>query len=277
MSHDAAQFADHLDRHPTSTSPKSMKRHDPRRWRVGALGVLVCALVLGIAPAQAAGSRSSDQFERWDPETPSPTGQTVVRECNPADATEPQTWPEATATLRLRERSGRSTMTLTIRDARPDTLFTVWLRLSGVDSAGNPYGGSPLTGLPVTPLTASGELPSQLAATLPNAGSDELANGFRTNHLGRGHLTLDVDFPMTSGAYPFQRFADFDQHQNDVALTNDANVARLGGQAASIKPVAIPDGSQAPATILIASHCVDDVAHGLIPGPHENWFVWSTD
>ena len=39
--------------------------------------------------------------------------------------------------------------------------------------------------------------------------------------------------------------------------------------------LAITDGSQAPATFPVASHCVDDLAHGLLPGPHENWFTWS--
>lgn len=248
-----------------------------RKWRVVALAAIVCALMVGIAPSEASGSRVSNQFERWDPETPSPTGQTVVQECNPAGTADPEAWPEARARFRLKERSGRSEMTFVVRNARPDTLYTVWLRLGGVDSEGNPYGGNPLTGLPVTPLTASSKLPNQLAATLPHPGSSVLANGFRTDMHGNGRLAFSVDFPITSGAYPFQRFPDFDLHKSDVALTNDANVARLGGQAASIKPVAIPDGSQAPATILIASHCVDGVAHGLIPGPHENWFVWSLE
>ena len=116
-----------------------------------------------------------------------------------------------------------------------------------------------------------------MAITLPNPGSDELTNGFRSDANGNGRLTLTLDFPITSGAYPFQRFPDFDVVQDDIALTNDANLERLGGQPAAIKPVAIPDGSQAPATLLIASHCVDDVAHGLLPGPHENWFIWSLD
>ena len=42
-----------------------------------------------------------------------------------------------------------------------------------------------------------------------------------------------------------------------------------------MEPVAITDGDQAPATLLVASHCVDDIGHGLLPGPHENWFTWS--
>ena len=60
-----------------------------------------------------------------------------------------------------------------------------------------------------------------------------------------------------------------------IALTNPTNLERLGGRDAAIRPVAITDGSQAEATILIASHCVDDTGHGLLPGPHENWFTWS--
>ena len=109
----------------------------------------------------------------------------------------------------------------------------------------------------------------------PNAGSDTLSNGFRTNRRGNGRLTLHVDFPIRSGAYPFQRFPDFENLAGDIALTNPTNLERLGGRDAAIRPVAITDGSQAEATILIASHCVDDTGHGLLPGPHENWFTWS--
>lgn len=247
-----------------------------KRRKVG-LAAVACVMLLGISPANASGGRQSNSFDRWDAATPSPTGQSVAVECNSAGSTDPETWPEARATVRLAERKGRSTLTFVVRDARPKTLYTVWLRLLGEDSEGNPYGGSPLTGLPVTPLVASDELPEQLASTLPNPGSDSPSNGFRTDDRGNGRLRLKVDFPITSGAYPFQRFPDFDELKADIALTNPGNRARLGGQAAAIKPVAITDGSQAPATILIASHCVDDTAHGLLPGPHENWFIWALD
>lgn len=246
-------------------------------WRRAVLVVAVGAFTLAVSPVGASGGGAWQEFERWDPETPSPTGQSVAVECNPADATDVETWPQANARFQLRERAGSSSLTFIVQSAKPDTLYTVWLRLAGVDSQGNPYGGSPLTGIPVTPLIASDHLRDQLAITLPHPGSDDVVNGFWTDARGNGRLSISVDFPITSGAYPFQRFPGFDEVEDDIALTNDANVARLGGQPAVIKPVAIIDGSQAPATLLIASHCVDDVAHGLLPGPHENWFVWSLD
>jgi len=198
-------------------------------------------------------------------------------ECNPSGTTDPETWPHATARLQLTERSGTSSLTVSIRNARPYTLYTVWLRLLGEDSEGNPYGGSPLTGIPVTPLVASSELPAQVAATPPNAGVTEASNGFRTDARGNGRVTARIDFPIRSGAYPFQRFPNWEDHKDDIALTNDDNLARLGGGPAVLKPVAITDGSQAPATILVASHCVDDLSHGLLPGPHENWFTWAAE
>lgn len=243
--------------------------------RVVALAAIVGLLILGSVPGSADASGKWSDLDRWDPATPSPTGQSVAVECNAGGSTDTETWPDATANLRLNERNGHTTLRLRIRNARPDTLYTVWVRLLGEDSVGNAYGGSPLTGLPVTPLAPSDELPDQLAATLPNPGSDSLSNGFRTDHRGYGRLTLNLDFPIRSGAYPFQRFPGWEDLNGDVALTNPGNLDRLGGVPASIKPVAITDGSQAPATLLIASHCVDDIGHGLLPGPHENWFTWS--
>lgn len=245
--------------------------------RAAALVATVCLLGLTVTSSPADGSGRWEELDRWDPATPSPTGQSVAVECNPDGTDDPETWSEATARLRLNERNGHSTLTFRLRNAKPNTLYTVWLRLLGQDSEGNAYGGSPLTGIPVTPLAPSHELPDQLAATLPNPGSDTLSNGFRTNGDGDGRLTIRVDFPITSGAYPFQRFPNWNNLKVDIALTNPVNVERLGGQAAAIKPVAITGGSQAPATLLIASHCVDDVGHGLLPGPHENWFTWSVD
>lgn len=248
-----------------------------RRLTTGGIILATLALLLTVFTSGASSSGRWEELSRWDPDTPSPTGQRVSVECNPAGTTDPETWGDARAALLLNERQGTSKLTFRVRNARPDTLYTIWVRLLGEDSNGNPYGGSPLTGIPVTPLVTSDELPEQLAATLPNPGSDTLSNGFRTNRHGHGQLTLRVDFPISSGAYPFQRFPDFDAVADDIALTNPTNVARLGGEAAAIRPVAITDGSQAPATILIASHCVDDTGHGLLPGPHENWFTWSLD
>ena len=247
------------------------------RLRVIVVATMLALLGVAVHPGSADSSHRWQELSRWDPATPSPTGQSVAAECNPPDTSAPETWPHATAKLRLTERHGRSTLRIIVRNAKPQTLYTVWVRLLGTDSEGNLYGGSPLTGIPVTPLAPTDELPLQLAATLPNPGSDTLSNGFRTNRRGNGQLTLRVDFPITSGAYPFQRFPGWETAKTDIALTNPTNLGRLGGEPAAIRPVAITDGSQAEATLLIASHCVDDTGHGLLPGPHENWFTWSVD
>ena len=247
------------------------------RWPVFIVAALAAMLVVALAPAVADGSGGWEELDRWEADRPSPTGQSVTVECNADTVGEPETWPQARATMRLNERHGTSTLTFRVRNARPETLYTVWVRLLGTDSEGNPYGGSPLTGIPVTPLAPTDELPDQLAATLPNPGSDTLSNGFRTNRRGNGRLTITVDFPISSGAYPFQRFPHWEDVKGDIALTNATNVERLGGQPARLLPVAITDGIQAPATLLIASHCVDDTGHGLLPGPHENWFTWTLD
>ncbi len=239
--------------------------------------VAIGAMLILILPSDASGSGRWSQLDRWDPDTPSPTGQSVAVECNAPGEPGAETWSEAKAWLTFSDRNGGSRLTFIVRHARPDTLYTVWLRLSGEDSSGNAYGGSPLVGIPVTPLVASDELPEQLAITLPNPGSDDVPNGFRTNSRGSGRVVIKVDFPIESGAYPFQRFPDFADHADNIALTNPVNIERLGGEAAAVRPVAITDASQAPATFLIASHCVDDVAHGLLPGPHENWFTFAID
>ncbi|MEM9133627.1 MAG: hypothetical protein AAF962_02355 [Actinomycetota bacterium] len=256
---------------------RSLARLRFGRRRLLVAMVAVGALLILLVPSDASGSGRWSELERWDPDTPSPTGQSVAVECNAPDDAGAEVWDEAKAWLKINDRNGSSRLTFIVRNARPDTLYTVWLRLAGVDSSGDAYGGSPLVGIPVTPLVASDELPEQVAITLPNPGSDDVPNGFRTNSRGRGRVVISVDFPISSGAYPFQRFPDFADHADDVALTNQGNVDRLGGGKAAVRPVAITDGSQAPATFLIASHCVDDVAHGLLPGPHENWFTFAID
>ena len=231
--------------------------HSRALW-LGAAALVLITMI----PAGASSGGEWNQLDRWDPATPSPTGQSVAVECNPDSADHPETWPNAEARIRLNERHGTSRLIFRVRNARPNTLYTVWLRLLGEDSEGNLFGGSPLTGLPVTPLVASADLPVQLAATLPNLGSDNLSNGFHTNARGNGRVRLAVDLPISSGAYPFQRFPNFEQLKTDIALTNADNLARLGGDPAAIRPVAIPDGSQAPVTILVASHCTYGLSDG---------------
>ncbi|MEM9565509.1 MAG: hypothetical protein AAGA93_22995, partial [Actinomycetota bacterium] len=153
-----------------------MRRPQITRVRAIALAAAMALLGVILQPGGADSSHRWDELTRWDPATPSPTGQSVAVECNAPDATTPETWSHATARLRLTERQGHSTLRFVVRNAKPNTLYTVWVRLLGTDSEGSPYGGSPLTGIPVTPLAPTDELPDQLAATLPNPGNDALSN-----------------------------------------------------------------------------------------------------
>lgn len=206
-----------------------------------------------------------DTFERFAPDIPSPTGNTVIDDCQAGGIEDRDGWLAATADLKLRQVGGHTAVVIKVRDARPDTYYTVWLRLAGTDSNGNVYGTSPLTGGRGTPLVASDDLPAMLATTGEGNGSDDQVNGFRTNGQGHARIRIDVDFPIMGGAYPFHRFPGFDPTDSRLPAENPV-----------IHPSPLP-GSQAPFTIRIASHCTDDVGHGLAPGAHENWFDWKFD
>ena len=146
--------------------------------------------------------------------------------------------------------------------ARPNTYYSVWLRLKGKDASGNSYGGSPLTGLPGTALIPTTELGNALKSTGAGNASTDLSNGFWSDDNGNAIFMVELDFPMIDGAYPFQRFEGFDPTDE-----------RYMAEEPRIFPVAIV-GSGAPFTLRIASHCTDDLGHGLVAGPHEGWFDW---
>ena len=230
-----------------------------------ALLPIVALTVFLVAPVDAGGRHRIEWFERRGPDEVSPSGQSVLDACPPADGSVNDGWPDASASLRVRQWHGSSRVTIRVRNARPDTYFTVWLRLGGTDSAGEPFGGNPVTGGKATPLAASDELPMLLASTGPGNGNDEQPNGFRTNRRGHGQLAVTVDFPIDGGAYPFQRFPDWDPTDSRLPAADPA-----------IYPVAIA-GPQGPYTLRIVSHCTDDVGHGLQSGPREWWFDWTID
>ncbi len=205
----------------------------------------------------------SGNFPRLPADIVMPTGQSVAVDCQDPSADYPYTpydWPDASATLRILAGVSTSTVTVDVNNARPNTYYTLWLRLSGEDANGNVLGGSPLTGIPGTPLLPTSELANALAAL-----GEPIAqgmNGFHTDEDGNGSITIDLDFPIINGACPFHKFKGFDPADERFPLDTP-----------SAYPVAIV-GSNAPFTLRLASHYVDGLSDGLLPGPHEGWFDW---
>ena len=236
-----------------------------RTWAAALAAVAAVAAVGLVAPTADAGRDHGEhtRMTRVPPDQVSPTGQSVAVDCT-ADVNGAESWPDAAARFSLSQRDGDSKVTVRLRHARANTYYTLWLRLGGVDSNGDAYGGSPLTGIPATPLVASGDLPVVLASTGPGNGNAEQPNGTWTDERGRATFRVHLDFPLVGGAYPFHRFPGFDPIDPRLPTENPA-----------VRPVAIP-GPQGPFTVMIASHCGDGVGHGLFPGPHEEWLSWTS-
>jgi len=205
----------------------------------------------------------SGDFPRLPADTVMVTGQSVTVDCQDSNATYPYSpydWPNAKATLEILQGVSTSRVTVEVSNARPNTLYTLWLRLRGEDASGNAFGGSPLTGIPGTPLIPTSELSDAL--TVFASPSARAKNGFHTDEDGNGSITIDLDFPIVKGAYPFDKFEGFDAGDERYPLESPSAI-----------PVAIV-GPGGPFTLRLASHCVDGLSHGLVAGPHEGWFDW---
>lgn len=236
---------------------------------------LLLVAFFGAGPAQSEEEMQlvySDTFPRLDFKTVMPTGQSVAVECQDAGANHPYApydWPDAAGTLMIWQGGGNSRVTVAVTGTKPGTLYSMWVRLRGADANG-PFGGNPLVsipgkpdiGIPGTPLVPSSYLQTALDAV--HAPIAEPIHGFKSNEQGKGSVTIDLDFPIIGGAYPFNRFDGFDAANPKLTLTNPRAI-----------PVAIVGASTgAPFTLRLASHCVDGKSHGLLPGPHEGWFDW---
>lgn len=211
------------------------------------------------------GRSLSTPFVRSNFDAMSPSGHSIATDCQDSSGDYPYTpydWPDATALLDLEQMNGESFVTIKVRNAKPDTYFTMWLRLQGKDIMGNQYGGNPLDGSPGVALAHTRDLPKLLESTSPNPGSDDEPNGFTTDAKGNATIKMDLDFPIINGAYPFQRFANFDPTDERFPAENPA-----------LYPVAIV-GKEGPFTIRIVSHCVDGMGHGFGPAIREWWFLW---
>jgi len=175
----------------------------------------------------------------------------------------------------VRQVGDGSTVDINVKDAVPNTVFTVWMRIKGVRGL-NPA-GSPLTGGGATPLAPGSALDSlheyspwaDVVTEMPG-GSPNPTNGFTTNNNGDAHFSIDLDFPLVRGAYPFQM----------------TERSRPGREALPNVPTAIADPREpgqedrgefdrgTPFLLRVISHCTDQVGHGLSPGTREAWFQY---
>jgi hypothetical protein len=135
----------------------------------------------------------------------------------------------ATASLEISQSGYSSEVEIEIEGARPNTLYTVWVRMKGSAHGGannnngqiygTTFGGSPITGGGATPLAHTSGL-SQLVADWVGPGSPNQPNGVRTDDEGEAELKLDLDFPVVGGAYPFNRMTHAD---HVLAATKNPN------------------------------------------------------
>ena len=221
---------------------------------------LFLSLLLIGGGAAMADDDDRQAFVRLSAETPSGSGNSVRDDCG-------GDFSRARASLRWDQEDGETRLRIHLNHGRPNTLYTVWLRQKGNDRDGWGFGGSPVTGGGSTALAPSEALESLVTATGPGNGSPDPANGFWTNDRGRGRLVLNLDFAFPGGAYPF--------HRADLSVASLDRLASLFPDYRLI-PMAIVDAREidAPFTLRIASHCTDDLSHGLTPGNREGWFDW---
>lgn len=185
---------------------------------------------------------------------PSGSGDTIENNCGASSGYQ-------TAHVKVSQKDGSSKVRFKVRNARPNTVYTVWLRIKG--GAGFNSLGSPLTGGGATPL-APGSALYDLNDYSPwgahPAGSTSPTNGFTTDADGDANWTTRLDFPLIRGAYPFQ---------------DGPTVARPGHDDHANVPTAIVDprtGNGGPFMMRMISHCTDGLGHGLSPGTREAWF-----
>ena len=202
----------------------------------------------------------NDEAPRRAPLSTSGSGNTVEGNCPPDPSG--NDWQDATANLKIEQVGDSSNVQIRVKDAVPNTHFTVWMRIKG--GAGFNDGGSPWTGGGATPLCSGTEF-ADLNSISPwnNAAGDTAphCNSFYTGANGNANFKTTVNFPVVGGAYPFQQSGGTPAHPTN------------GG--APDVPTAIVDprtGTGGPFMIRIISHCTDQATHGLSPATREAWF-----
>jgi len=227
------------------------------KFKATAIAVTLACMTMGSTAVLAGGGHDDDDDDdyvinasmtvRTDTQ-PSGSGDTILANCGASSG-------KQTATVKVEQDGGTSKAKFKIRNARPDTVYTVWLRMKG-DVGGvaiNPN-GSPLTNGGATPLAPGSDLPTLISNSPGNnpAGTPNPVNGFTTDGKGNANWTVHLDFPVQGGAYPF----------NAVGST----------------PTAIVDPTAANVNagflFRVISHCTDNAGHGLSPAVREAWFQY---
>jgi hypothetical protein len=190
-------------------------------------------------------------------------GQTILENCGASSGNQ-------TATVEIQQSTAQSRVEIEVRDARPDTVYTVWLRMKGEGPGGDTIGGSPMTGGGATPLAPGSALDGMMHYSPPlSVGTANPTNGFTTDGDGDADFSIDLDFPVFGGAYPFQAASD--------SAVDDLVNAGSGWPLVRIpSPVVNPSDSNISAGFLlrVISHCTDGLGHGLSPGNREAWFQY---
>ena len=178
--------------------------------------------------------------------------------------------PNRSASIKVKQEGMGSTVKIKVRSAKPDHLYTVWILLKGkVVGTQSLIGGNPITGKGATACVPGSALDYLLSFTPPYDGkSGPIGNAMVTNEDGNADFTIELDFPLVGGAYPFQM-------ANQTLIDNW--VTEGGGNATPMrKPVPIinPNDENIEGHFLlrVVSHFTDNLSHGLDPDVHEGWF-----
>lgn len=240
------------------------------------VGLVGC---LTISVAQAGAVVINDEMPRRGPDSTSGSGNTVEANC-PTDPSG-NAWQGATADLMIRQLGDSSTAKIDVRDAVPNTVFTVWLRMRGTGpdmsqigwhepkGDGSPCNGSPLTCGGATPLAPGYSLDDIIHYSPPFPGTSTPTNGFTTDKHGNGHFSIDLDFAIVDGAYPFH-LASEEALARWQAVGGNPDARRIPSAVVNPSDPAI----SGPFLLRVISHCTDQEGHGLSPGVREAWFQY---
>jgi hypothetical protein len=222
---------------------------------------LIAGVIAGLSASGAAQADFSANMSRVV--GASGSGHTVIDQCGGGA----ENWDGATATIENVQAGGDSTVKFRLKGGKPNTHYTLWVRMKG-KGHGATIGGSPITGGGATPLANTSGLDA-LVADWIGSGSNTGANSFDTNHQGDANVRFKLDFPLEGGAYPFNRMSaqsllDIHTYKNPAAEAIPSPI--VDPRDASI--------SSAPFMIRMVSHCQDGLGHGLSPSNREAWFQY---